>query len=340
MENKIALITGVTGQDGSFLAELLIEKGYEVHGIFRHSSVAVRHRISHLEDVPHFHLHFADMCDPIALARVISQVKPTEIYNLASYSDYENSFQNPISVMETDGIGIMRILQSLGIFGLQKSCRVFNACSSEIYDKSSVTKANNDILINPSSPLAASKLYSYEIVRDFRNSKGLYCCSGVLFPHESERNNSTSLFQSIIKSALAISRGNQNVIQVENLDDAYDWGYAKDYVECMWMMLQREKPEDCIIATKTMHTIRELCTIAFKKLGIDLIFKGMGSDEKGRDANTGDVLVEVKRDSERSHYSDNHKEQETLPGVLVGWNANTGFGQIVDIVINELKNIE
>lgn len=297
MEKKnVALITGVTGQDGSYLSELLLEKGYEVHGIIRRSSVDFRQRIAHLEGKPHFHLHYADMSDSMSLVKLVGKVMPTEIYNLAAQSHVQVSFDAPEFTADVDAVGVLRILEAVRTNHLENTCRIYQASTSELYGKVEEVPQNENTPFHPYSPYAVAKLYGYWIVKEYRDAYGMFCCSGILFNHESERRGETFVTRKITLAAARIAQGKQDKLYLGNLSSLRDWGYAKDYVECMWLILQQEKPEDFVIATGVQHCVREFCYYAFKHAGIELEFQGEGLDEKGIDKATGRVLVEVSED--------------------------------------------
>uniref|UniRef100_UPI00402628F0 GDP-mannose 4,6-dehydratase n=1 Tax=Candidatus Cryptobacteroides bacterium TaxID=3085639 RepID=UPI00402628F0 len=293
---KKALITGVTGQDGSYLAEFLLEKGYDVHGVIRRSSVDFRERIAHLEGRPHFHLHYADMTDSMSMFQVMSKVRPDEVYNLAAQSHVQVSFDSPEYTANADAVGVLRVLEAIRQCGLTGTCRMYQASTSELYGKVEEVPQNENTPFHPYSPYAVAKLYGFWIVKEYREAYNMFCCSGILFNHESERRGETFVTRKITLAAARIAQGKQEKLYLGNLSSLRDWGYAKDYVECMWLILQHEKPEDFVIATGVQHSVREFCYLAFKHVGIDLEFVGEGADEKGIDKKTGRVLVEVSPD--------------------------------------------
>ena len=269
MENrKVALITGITGQDGSYLAEFLLEKGYDVHGTIRRSSVDYRERIAHLEGRDHFHLHYADLGDSMSIIQVMNKVCPTEVYNLAAQSHVQVSFDSPEYTANVDATGVLRILEAIRLCGLTNTCRVYQASTSELYGKVEEVPQNENTPFHPYSPYAVAKLYGYWIVREYREAYGMFCCSGILFNHESERRGETFVTRKITLAAARIKQGKQERLYLGNLDSKRDWGYAKDYVECMWLILQHKQPEDFVIATGVQHTVREFCYYAFKHVGI------------------------------------------------------------------------
>ena len=334
MNNKIALITGITGQDGSFLAEFLLEKGYDVHGTIRRSSVDYRERIAHLEGRPNFHLHYADLTDSMSMLQVIGKVRPTEIYNLAAQSHVQVSFDSPEFTANVDATGVLRVLEAVRQCGLTETCRIYQASTSELYGKVEEVPQNEQTPFHPYSPYAVAKLYGYWIVKEYREAYGMYCCSGILFNHESERRGETFVTRKITLAAARIAQGKQEKLYLGNLDSLRDWGYAKDYVECMWLILQQEKPEDFVIATGVQHSVREFCYLAFKHAGIELEFKGEGIDEKGYDKATGKCLVEVSKDFYRPTDVVNLWGDPTKAKEKLGWNPQTtSFEELVRIMV-------
>ena len=336
MEKKnIALITGVTGQDGSYLSELLLEKGYEVHGIIRRSSVDFRQRIAHLEGKPHFHLHYADMSDSMSLVKLVGKVMPTEIYNLAAQSHVQVSFDAPEFTADVDAVGVLRILEAVRTNHLENTCRIYQASTSELYGKVEEVPQNENTPFHPYSPYAVAKLYGYWIVKEYRDAYGMFCCSGILFNHESERRGETFVTRKITLAAARIAQGKQDKLYLGNLSSLRDWGYAKDYVECMWLILQQEKPEDFVIATGVQHSVREFCYYAFKHAGIELEFQGEGLDEKGIDKATGRVLVGVSEDFYRPTDVVNLWGDPTKAKTKLGWDPmqKTTFEQLVAIMV-------
>ncbi len=296
MSKNIALITGVTGQDGSYLSEFLLEKGYKVHGLIRRSSVDYRERIAHLEGEPNFHLHYGDLTDSMGLIQVFNKVRPTEVYNLAAQSHVQVSFDCPELTADIDAVGVLRVLEAVRQCGLSNSCKIYQASTSELYGKVEEVPQNEKTPFYPYSPYAVAKLYGFWITKEYREAYDMFCCSGILFNHESERRGETFVTRKITLAAARIAQGKQDKLYLGNLSSLRDWGYAKDYVECMWLMLQNEKPEDYVIATGTQHSVREFCELAFHYVGIELEFKGEGKDEKGIDKATGRVLIEVSKD--------------------------------------------
>lgn len=331
---KTALITGITGQDGSFLAEFLLEKGYDVHGTIRRSSVDYRERIAHLEGRPNFHLHYADLTDSMSMLQVIGKVRPTEIYNLAAQSHVQVSFDSPEFTANVDATGVLRVLEAVRLCGLTETCRIYQASTSELYGKVEEVPQNEQTPFHPYSPYAVAKLYGYWIVKEYREAYGMYCCSGILFNHESERRGETFVTRKITLAAARIAQGKQEKLYLGNLDSLRDWGYAKDYVECMWLILQQEKPEDFVIATGVQHSVREFCYLAFKHAGIELEFKGEGIDEKGYDKATGRCLVEVSKDFYRPTDVVNLWGDPTKAKEKLGWNPQTtSFEELVRIMV-------
>lgn len=335
MNNKTALITGITGQDGSFLAEFLLEKGYDVHGTIRRSSVDYRERIAHLEGRPHFHLHYADLGDSMSIIQVVNKVKPTEIYNLAAQSHVQVSFDSPEFTADVDATGVLRVLEAVRQCGLTDTCRIYQASTSELYGKVEEVPQNENTPFHPYSPYAVAKLYGYWIVKEYREAYNMFCCSGILFNHESERRGETFVTRKITLAAARIAQGKQEKLYLGNLSSLRDWGYAKDYVECMWLILQNDKPEDFVIATGVQHSVREFCYLAFKYAGIELEFKGEGLDEKGYDKATGKVLVEVSKDFYRPTDVVNLWGDPTKAKAKLGWNpSKTSFEELVKIMVD------
>ena len=335
MENrKVALITGITGQDGSYLAEFLLEKGYDVHGTIRRSSVDYRERIAHLEGREHFHLHYADLGDSMSIVQVMNKVRPTEVYNLAAQSHVQVSFDSPEYTANVDATGVLRILEAIRQCGLADTCRVYQASTSELYGKVEEVPQNENTPFHPYSPYAVAKLYGYWIVREYREAYGMFCCSGILFNHESERRGETFVTRKITLAAARIKQGKQERLYLGNLDSKRDWGYAKDYVECMWLILQHKQPEDFVIATGVQHTVREFCYYAFKHVGIELEFTGEGINEKGVDKATGKVLIEVSPDFFRPTDVVTLWGDPTKARAELGWNPEkTSFEELVRIMV-------
>ena len=332
---KKALITGITGQDGSFLSELLLEKGYDVHGIIRRSSVDYRERIAHLEGHPHFHLHYADLGDSMSLVQVVNMVRPDEIYNLAAQSHVQVSFDSPEFTANVDAVGVLRILEAVRLCGLAQTTRIYQASTSELYGKVEEVPQNENTPFHPYSPYAVAKLYGHWIVKEYREAYNMFCCSGILFNHESERRGETFVTRKITLAAARIKQGKQEKLYLGNLSSLRDWGYAKDYVECMWLMLQHDKPEDFVIATGVQHSVRDFCYYAFKHVGIELEFVGEGIDEKGVDKATGKVLVEVSPDFFRPTDVVNLWGNPGKASRELGWNPQkTTFEELVKIMVD------
>ncbi len=352
MENKVALITGITGQDGSYLAEFLIEKGYEVHGLLRRSSSFNTGRIEHLyldewvRDMKQkrlVNLHWTDMTDSSSLIRVISETQPTEIYNLAAQSHVKVSFDVPEYTADTDAIGVLRLLEAVRICGLADKCRIYQASTSELFGKVVEVPQRETTPFYPRSPYSVAKLYGFWIMKNYRESYNMFCCNGILFNHESERRGENFVTRKITLAASRIAQGYQNKLYLGNLDARRDWGYAKDYVECMWLILQQNTPDDFVIATGEMHTVREFCTIAFNNVGISLRWEGEGVDEKGIDENTGKTLVEVDPKFFRPAEVDQLLGDPTKAKKQLGWNpCKTSFEELVKIMtdhdMNYVKN--
>lgn len=345
---KKALITGVTGQDGSFLSEFLLGKGYEVHGTIRRSSVDYRERIAHLEGNPNFHLHYADLGDSLSLIQTIGKVRPDEIYNLAAQSHVQVSFDSPEFTANVDATGVLRVLEAVRLCGLAETCHIYQASTSELYGKVEEVPQNENTPFHPYSPYAVAKLYGHWIVKEYREAYNMFCCSGILFNHESERRGETFVTRKITLAAARIAQGKQDKLYLGNLSSLRDWGYAKDYVECMWLMLQNDKPEDFVIATGVQHSVRDFCYYAFKHVGIELELVGEGAAEKGviKSINpqsaaatnallsVGDVLIEVSPDFFRptdvvNLWGDPSKAREQL-----GWDPQkTTFEELVKIMV-------
>ena len=336
---KTALITGVTGQDGSYLSEFLLEKGYDVHGIIRRSSVDYRERIAHLEGRPHFHLHYGDMSDSMGLTQVIGKVRPDEIYNLAAQSHVQVSFDSPEFTADIDATGVLRVLEAVRACGLTETCRVYQASTSELYGKVEEVPQNENTPFHPYSPYAVAKLYGYWIVKEYREAYNMFCCSGILFNHESERRGETFVTRKITLAAARIAQGKQDKLYLGNLSSLRDWGYAKDYVECMWLILQHKTPEDFVIATGVQHSVREFCDLAFKEVGITLEFRGKDADEKGvcvagPEHLLGKTLVEVSPDFYRPTDVVNLWGDPTKAKKELGWNPEkTSFEELVKLMV-------
>ncbi len=331
---KTALITGITGQDGSYLSEFLLEKGYDVHGIVRRSSTEKKERIDHLLVDPHFHLHYGDLTDSLSLVKIVGKVRPDEVYNLAAQSHVAVSFEVPEYTADATGTGVLRLLEAIRIAGLEKSCKVYQASTSELFGKVQEIPQKETTPFYPYSPYAAAKQYAYWIVRNYREAYGMFASNGILFNHESERRGETFVTRKITLAAAKIAAGLQDKLCLGNLDALRDWGYAKDYVECMWLILQQEKPDDFVIATGEQYSVRDCCLRAFKYAGIELRFEGKGVNEKGIDVKTGKVLVEVSPEFFRptdvvTLLGDPSKAKKEL-----GWNPRkTSFDELVRIMV-------
>lgn len=337
---KTALITGITGQDGSFLAEFLLEKGYDVHGTIRRSSTDFRERIAHLEGKPHFHLHYADLGDSMSIMQVVSKIRPDEIYNLAAQSHVQVSFDSPEFTADVDATGVLRVLEAVRLCGLAETCRIYQASTSELYGKVEEVPQNEKTPFHPYSPYAVAKLYGYWIVKEYREAYNMFCCSGILFNHESERRGETFVTRKITLAAARIAQGKQDKLYLGNLSSLRDWGYARDYVECMWMILQHKTPDDFVIATGVQHSVREFCHLAFKYVGIGLEFAGEGLDEKGVCVSgpehlIGKTLVEVSPDFYRPTDVVNLWGDPTKARTELGWDpAKTPFEKLVRIMVD------
>lgn len=340
---KIALITGITGQDGSFLAEFLLDKGYDVHGIIRRSSSFNTGRIEHLyiddliEDFHkdrRVHLHYGDMTDSMSITRLISEIQPTEIYNLAAQSHVKVSFEVPEYTADADAVGTLRILEAVRFLGLEKKCRIYQASTSELFGKVQEVPQKETTPFYPTSPYAVAKQYGFWITRNYRDAYGMFAANGILFNHESERRGETFVTRKITLAASRIAHGYQKKLYLGNLNALRDWGYAKDYVECMWLILQHDKPDDFVIATGEQYSVRTFCELAFKEAGIELEFKGDGVNEKGCDKKTGNVLVEVDPAYFRPSEVETLLGDPTKAKNELGWNPRkTSFEQLVKLMM-------
>ena len=354
MENqskKIALITGITGQDGSFLAEFLLEKGYEVHGIIRRSSSFNTGRIEHLyldewvRDMKQkrlINLHYGDMTDSSSLIRIIQEVQPTEIYNLAAQSHVKVSFDVPEYTAETDATGTLRLLEAVRILKMEHKTRIYQASTSELYGKVQEVPQSETTPFYPRSPYAVAKLYGFWITKNYRESYGMYAVNGILFNHESERRGETFVTRKITLATARIVNGLQDKLYLGNLNALRDWGYARDYVECMWLIMQQEEPDDYVIATGEYHTVREFTTLAFERAGIKLRWEGEGLEEKGIDIATGRVLVEVDPRFFRPAEVEQLLGDPTKAKEKLGWNPRkTSFQELINIMVDaDLKLIK
>ena len=339
---KKALISGITGQDGSFLAEFLLQKGYEVHGILRRSSSFNTGRIEHLyfdewvRDMKQkrtINLHSGDMTDSSSLIRIIQSVQPDEIYNLAAQSHVKVSFDVPEYTAETDAVGTLRMLEAVRILGMEKKTRIYQASTSELFGKVQEVPQSETTPFYPRSPYGVAKQYGFWITKNYRESYGMFAVNGILFNHESERRGETFVTRKITLAAARIAQGFQDKLYLGNLDARRDWGYAKDYIECMWLILQHDTPEDFVIATGEMHTVREFATLAFREVGITLRWEGQGVDEKGIDTQTGKVLVEVDPKYFRPAEVEQLLGDPTKAKTLLGWNPRqTSFEELVRIM--------
>ena len=331
---KKALITGITGQDGSYLAEFLLEKGYEVHGITRRASISNTARIDHLIAKNAITLHDGDLSDSSSLIRIISIVQPDEIYNLAAQSHVQVSFDVPEYSGDVDAIGVLRILEAVRILGLTKKTKVYQASTSELFGKVQEVPQKETTPFYPRSPYGVAKQYGFWITKNYRESYGMFAVNGILFNHESERRGETFVTRKISLAAARIAQGEQDKLYLGNLDARRDWGYAKDYVECMWLILQHDVPEDFVIATGEMHTVREFATLAFKEAGIELRWEGEGVNEKGIDVATGKALVEVDPKYFRPSEVEQLLGDPTKAKTLLNWNPRkTSFEELVSIMV-------
>lgn len=347
---KKALITGVTGQDGSYLAEFLLEKGYEVHGIIRRSSSynldriesLVNEEIEGLNNQENFHLHYGDITDTSNVIRLISEIRPDEIYNLGAQSHVKVSFDVPEYTADVDGVGTLRILEAVRILGLTETTRIYQASTSELYGKVQEVPQKETTPFYPRSPYGVAKIYGFWITKNYRESYNMFAVNGILFNHESERRGETFVTRKITLAAARIAQEKQETLYLGNLDSLRDWGYAKDYVECMWLILQHDKPEDFVIATGEMHTVREFTTLAFKHVGIELEWVGEGVEEKGIDKATGKVLVAVDPKFFRPAEVEQLLGDPTKAKTLLGWNpTKTSFEELVSIMVEEdMKKVE
>lgn len=350
MNKKVALISGITGQDGSFLAEFLLGKGYEVHGILRRSSSFNTGRIEHLylrewvKDMKNprkVNLHYGDMTDSSSLLRIIQKIQPDEIYNLAAQSHVKVSFDVPEYTAETVALGTLRMLEAVRILGLEKKTRIYQASTSELFGKVREIPQRETTPFYPRSPYGVAKLYGYWIVNNYRESYGMFAVNGILFNHESERRGENFVTRKITLAAANIARGLQDRLYLGNLNAKRDWGYARDYVECMWLMLQHDKPEDFVIATGEQHSVREFATLAFHYAGIEIEWQGEGINERGIDKSTGKTLIEVDPRFFRPSEVDQLLGDPTKARTLLGWNpAATSFEELVRIMVeHDMKSV-
>ena len=330
---KKALITGITGQDGSYLAEFLLEKGYEVHGITRRISISNTQRIDHLLAANKIKIHDGDLSDGNSIVRIINEVQPDEIYNLAAQAHVGNSFDVPIYTGDVDALGVLRILDAVHQLGLDKKTRIYQASTSELYGQVEEVPQNENTPFHPFSPYAVAKQYGFWMMREYRDAYGQFAANGILFNHESERRGETFVTRKITLAAARISQGLQECLYLGNLDSKRDWGYAKDYVECMWLILQQDEPDDYVIATGVQHTVREFATLAFKHVGIDVEWQGEGVNEKGLDKATGKVVVAVSPDFYRPTDVVDLWGDPTKAKTKLGWNPQkTSYEDLVRIM--------
>ncbi|WHY61512.1 GDP-mannose 4,6-dehydratase [Cytobacillus firmus] len=348
---KKALITGVTGQDGSYLAEFLLEKGYEVHGMIRRSSSYNQER---LEDVlseeeanalynnEHFHLHYGDVTDALNVTRIIGEIKPDEIYNLAAQSHVRVSFDMPGYTLDVDAKGTLNILEAVRILGLTEKTRVYQASTSELFGKVQEVPQKETTPFYPRSPYGVAKIYGFWITKNYRESFDMFAVNGILFNHESERRGETFVTRKITLAAARIAQGKQKKLSLGNLDSLRDWGYAKDYVECMWLILQHDKPEDFVIATGEMHSVREFVELAFNHTGIEIEWTGKGVEEKGLNKETGEVIVEVDPKFFRPAEVDQLLGDPAKARTLLNWNpTQTTFEKLVEVMVKaDMKKVE
>lgn len=331
--SKVALITGITGQDGSFLAELLLEKGYEVHGITRRASISNTARIDHLLEKGLVKIHDGDLSDSSSLIRIIGETQPDEIYNLAAQSHVQVSFDVPEYSGDVDALGVLRVLEAVRILGLTKKTRIYQASTSELYGKVEEVPQNEKTPFHPYSPYAVAKQYGFWIVKEYREAYGMFAVNGILFNHESERRGENFVTRKITLAAGRIAEGIQDHLELGNMDSLRDWGYAKDYVECMWLLLQQDEPDDFVIATGEQHTVRDFTEKAFAENGMTIRWEGTGVDEKGYDAETGKLLVSVNPKWFRPTDVDNLWGDPTKAKTVLGWNPQkTSYEELVRIM--------
>ena len=330
---KKALITGITGQDGSYLAEFLLEKGYEVHGIVRRASISNTARIDHLIEKNAITLHDGDLTDSSGLIRLVGEIKPDEIYNLAAQSHVQVSFDAPEYSGDVDALGVLRVLEAVRVCGLTKTCKVYQASTSELYGKVEEIPQRETTPFHPYSPYAVAKQYGFWMVKEYRDAYGMFAVNGILFNHESERRGENFVTRKITLAAGRIAEGLQDHLELGNMDSLRDWGYAKDYVECMWLIMQQDKPEDFVIATGVQHTVRDFTEKAFAANGITIRWEGAGIDEKGYDAATGKMRVCVNPQWFRPTDVDNLWGDPTKAKTVLGWNPqSTTYEQLVEIM--------
>jgi len=343
---KTALITGITGQDGAYLAEFLLDKGYDVHGIKRRSSSFNTDRIDHLYQDPHekdvrFHLHYGDLTDSTNLVRILQEVKPDEIYNLGAQSHVQVSFEVPEYTADTDGLGTLRLLEAIRILGMEKKVRLYQASTSELFGKVQEVPQRETTPFYPRSPYACAKLYGYWIVVNYRESYGMYACNGILFNHESPRRGETFVTRKVTMAASRIKYGLQDKLYMGNIDAKRDWGFAGDYVQLMWLMLQQEKPDDYVMATGVTTTVRDFISMAFKRAGLELEWTGSGVDEKGIEKGTGRVLVEIDKRYFRPAEVELLIGDPTKATTKLGWKPTVQLPELVEMMVDaDLKRAE
>lgn len=339
---KVALITGITGQDGSYLAELLLEKGYEVHGIVRRASISNTGRIDHLINKGLIKIHDGDLSDSSGLIRLISEIQPDEIYNLAAQSHVGTSFDAPEYTGDVDAIGVLRLLEAIHVLHLEKKTKFYQASTSELYGKVVEAPQNENTPFWPYSPYAVAKQYGFWMVREYREAYGIFAVNGILFNHESPRRGENFVTRKITLAAARIKEGLQDHLELGNLDSLRDWGYAKDYVECMWLIMQHNEPDDFVIATGVQHTVREFTTLAFKYLGIDIEWKGQGIEEKGYDKATGKMVVCVNERFYRPTDVVNLWGDPTKARTVLGWNPQkTSYEELCKMMVEaDLRKVK
>ncbi len=337
---KVALITGITGQDGSYLAEFLLEKGYAVHGITRRASISNTARIDHLIAAGSITLHDGDLTDSSSLMRIIGLVKPTEIYNLAAQSHVQVSFDVPEYSGDVDALGVLRVLEAVRILGLSDTCRIYQASTSELYGKVEEVPQSETTPFHPYSPYAVAKQYGFWMVKEYRDAYGMFAVNGILFNHESERRGENFVTRKITLAAGRVAAGLQDHLELGNMDSLRDWGYAKDYVQCMWLMLQQDTPDDFVIATGEQHTVRDFTEKAFAYNGYEIEWKGSGVDEKGYDKASGKLLVSVNPEWFRPTDVDNLWGNPTKAKTVLGWDPQqTSYAELVRIMAAHDRNL-
>lgn len=330
---KKALITGITGQDGSYLAEFLVEKGYEVHGMVRRVSVETTERIQHLIDNGLVKIHWGDLSDTSSVMKIMSEIRPDEVYNLAAQSHVQVSFDVPEYTGDIVALGVLRMLEAIHILGMEKTCRFYQASTSELYGKVEEIPQKETTPFHPYSPYAVAKQYGFWIVKEYREAYGMFAASGILFNHESERRGENFVTRKITRAVGRIVAGTQDHLELGNMDSLRDWGYAKDYVECMWLILQNDVPEDFVIATGIQHTVRDFTERSFKVAGIEIEWKGTGIEEKGYDKKNGKILVSVNPEWFRPTDVDNLLGDPTKAKTILGWNPQkTSYEELVEIM--------